>query len=115
MKKRLVVSFCLFAVLATLAYAQTSDDGFQTGTIVAFERAAADAQHMENEDYYNVMMKIGDTVYKCRTSGPAATFIDWSINKQFPAQLNEKAKTILVKSPSGETVTMNIKGKKVQK
>ena len=115
MKTRLVVSFCLIAMIATLAHAQAADNSFQPATIVAFERAAADAQHMENEDYYNVMMKIGDTVYKCRTSGPASTFIDWSINKQFPAQLNEKAKIILVKSPSGETVTLNIKGKKVQK
>ena len=113
MKKRWVAGLCLITMMAVLAIAQ--DDGYQPGMIVAFERAPADAQHMENEDYYNVYMKFGDTVYKCRTSGPASTFIDWSINKQFPAQLNEKAKIILVKSPNGQTVTLNIKGKKVQK
>ena len=82
MKKRWVAGLCLITMMAVLAIAQ--DDGYQPGMIVAFERAPADAQHMENEDYYNVSMKFGDTVYKCRTSGPAPRSSTGASTSSFP-------------------------------
>jgi hypothetical protein len=112
MKTRFIAGLCLMALFAVMVHAQDGD--FQTGQIVSFERAAANAQHMENEDYYKVSMRLNGVIYKCRASGPASTFIDWSINKEFPAKLASE-KTLLVKSPNGQIVEMTVLGKKVPK
>ena len=96
-----------------MAFAQGGDEGYQPARVVAFERVAADAQHMENQDQYKISMRLGDTVYKCHGSGSAAVFNDWTINKEFPAKLN--GKVLLVKNPDGQTVELNIVGKKSAK
>jgi hypothetical protein len=64
---------------------------------------------------YKMSMRIGNTVYSCVGSGPASTFIDWSINKEFPARLENNNKTMLVKSPNGQVVQLTVKGKKAAK
>jgi hypothetical protein len=98
---------------AMLAYAQGADEGYLTARVVAFERVAAEAQHMDNADRYKISMRMGDTVYACRASAPAAVFIDWTIGKEFPAKLN--GKVLLVKNPNGQLVELNIVGKKTPK
>jgi hypothetical protein len=113
MKKPLVAVLCCIAIAVTLAYAQSADEGFQMARVVSFERAAANAQHMENSDNYKISMRLGDTVYACHGSGPASVFIDWSAGKEFPAKLN--GKILQVKSPNGQVVDLNIVGKKTPK
>lgn len=98
---------------ATLAYGQGADEGYQMARVVAIERVAANAQHMENEDNYKISMRLGDTVYACRASGPAADFMDWTNGKEFPAKLD--GKVLLVKSPNGQIVQLNIVGRKTPK
>lgn len=112
MKTRLVVLGCCVAMAAML-YAQNADEGYQMARVVAFERAAADAQHMENSDRYKISMRLGDTVYTCHANAPTATFIDWSTGKQFPAKLS--GKVLLVKNLDGQVVELNIVGKKTPK
>ena len=58
--------------------------------VVSIDKVPADAQHPENADRYKISMRLGDTVYSCHASGPAAVFLDWSPGKEFPAQLNGK-------------------------
>jgi len=113
MKIRLFALTLIVVMTAVLASAQGADDGFQPARVVAFERVAADAQHMENSDHYKISMPVGDTIYACRASGSASTFVDWSGGKQFPTKMN--GKTLLVKSPSGDIVELTITGKKVAK
>src|SRR5271169_5443141 len=113
MKTCLVALLCCIAMAAMLAYAQSADEGYQMARVVAFERMAADAQHMENSDRYKISMRLGDTIYACHGSGPAAVFIDWSAGKEFPTKLN--GKILLVKSPNGQVVELNIVGKKTPK
>jgi len=72
----------------------------------------ANEQHPENADKYKVAMRMNGVVYLCRASGPISTFMGWSPGKEFPAKLNEKDKIILVKSPSGELVELNIQSKR---
>jgi hypothetical protein len=96
-----------------LSYAQSADEGYQMARVVSIERAAADAQHMADQDTYKISMRLGDTVYACRASAPAAVFIDWSTGKEFPAKLNGKA--LLVKNPNGQVVELNIVSKKIPK
>jgi hypothetical protein len=43
----------------------------------------------------------------CTTSGPIATFMNWSPGKEFPAKLDGK-KTMLVKTPDGQVVQLTI-------
>jgi sulfite reductase alpha subunit-like flavoprotein len=88
MRKPLAVLCSCLWLAAILASAQ--DEGFQPGRVVAFERVAADAQHMENQDQYKISMRLGDTVYKCHASGSAATFNDWTINKERQAPAGEE-------------------------
>lgn len=116
MKTRLIaLSFCI-TMAAMLAYAQTADEGYQMARVVAIERVAANAQHMENEDNYKISMNLGGTVYACHASAPAATFMDWTIGKEFPAKLNDpKGKVLLVKNSNGQIVEMNIVGRKTPK
>ena len=113
MKRCLVVLSCCIAMAAMLAYAQNADEGYQMARVVAFERGAADAQHMENSDRYKISMRLGDVVYVCNASAPAAVFIDWSTGKQFPAKLN--GKVLQVKNTDGQIVDLNIVGKKTPK
>jgi hypothetical protein len=58
-------------------------------------------------------IRLGDTVYACHASAPAAVFIDWSPGKEFPAKLN--GKILLVKNPNGQVVDLTIVGKKTPK
>jgi hypothetical protein len=111
--KTCLVLWCCITMTAMLAYAQGADEGYQTARVVAFERVAAEAQHMDNADRYKISMRMGDTVYACRASAPAAVFIDWTIGKEFPAKLN--GKVLLVKNPNGQLVELNIVGKKTPK
>jgi len=113
MKTSLLALSCCIALVATLAYAQSADDGYQPARVVVFERVAADAQHMENSDSYKISMRLGDTIYHCHASGSAATFNDWTIGKEFPAKVN--GKTLLVKNPDGQVIEMNIVGRKTSK
>ena len=69
-------------------------------------------QHPENADRYNVAMRMNGAVYLCHASGPVSTFMGWAPGKQFPAQLDEKNKIMMVKSPNGETVELRIQKKK---
>jgi hypothetical protein len=101
---------------AMLAYAQNADEGYQPARVVAFERVAANAQHMKGSDDYKISMRLDNTIYICRTSGPAATFIDWTTGKEFPAKLNvPSGKILLVKNPDGQVLELNIVGRKTPK
>ncbi len=101
---------------AMLAYAQSADEGYQMARVVAFERVAANAQHMAGSDAYKISMRLGDTVYACRVNAPAATFIDWTTGKEFPAKVNvPNGKVLLVKNPDGQVVELNIVGRKTPK
>ena len=113
MKTCLVALLCCITIAAMLAYAQSADEGYQMARVVSFEKLAADAQHMEKADRYKISMRLGDTVYACHASAPAAVFVDWSDGKEFPAKLN--GKILLVKSPNGQVVELNIVGKKTGK
>jgi hypothetical protein len=113
MKTWLIAVSCCVAMSAMLAYAQGADEGYQIARVVSFERVPADAQHLGDSDHYKISMRLGDTVYSCHASAPAATFIDWTAGKEFPAKLN--GKTLLAKNPNGQVVEMNIVGKKVPK
>jgi hypothetical protein len=113
MKTCLVALSCCITMAAMLAYAQSADEGYQMARVVAFERVAANAQHMAGSDEYKISMRLGNTVYACRASAPAATFIDWTTGKEFPAKLN--GKVLQVKNPDGQIVELNIVGKKTAK
>jgi hypothetical protein len=109
--KRYVVAFlCYIAMAGMLAYAQSADEGFQTATVVSIEKLAADAQHMEKGDQFKISMSMGDVLYMCKVSAPAATFMEWTRGKQFPAR--EDGKTLLVKNKDGQVVELNIAKKK---
>ena len=113
MKTCLVGLLCCLTMAAMLADAQSADEGYEMARVVSFEKVAADAQHMENSDRYKISMRLGNTVYACHASAPAAVFIDWSTGKEFPAKLN--GKVLLVKNPNGQVVELNIVGKKTPK
>ncbi len=107
MKTRLVVALtCCVMLAAMLAYAQI-DEGFQPAQVVSFEKVPANEQHPENADRYKIAMRMGGTVYLGTTSGPITTFMGWAPGKEFPAKLADK-KTMLVKSPNGQVVQLNI-------
>lgn len=107
MKTRFVVLSCCIALAAVLAQAQGGDDGFQMARVMSIEKLATNAQHMSDEINYKILMRLGDTIYECRTSAQAATFIDWSPGKQFPVKID--GKTLLAKNFDGQIVQMNIK------
>jgi hypothetical protein len=113
MKTCLVALSCCITMVAMLAYAQSADESYQMARVVSFERVAADAQHMADSDRYKISMRLGDTVYACHASAPAAVFIDWTTGKEFPAKLN--GKVLLVKNTNGQVVELNIVGKKTPK
>ena len=113
MKTCWIALSCCITMVAMLAFAQSADEGYQMARVVSFERVAADAQHMADADRYKISMRLGDTVYACHASAPAAVFIDWTTEKEFPAKLN--GKVLLVKNPNGQVVELNIVGKKTPK
>ena len=113
MKTRLVVLSCCITMAALLAYAQSADEGYQTATLVAIDKVAANAQHMEDSGGYKISMRLGDTIYVCHASGPAAAFIDWSPGKEYPAKVN--GKVLLVRNPNGQILELTITGKKKPK
>lgn len=104
MKTRLLVLLCCVAVVATLAFAQSFEE---TARVASIEKMAANAQHPEDVDRYKIMMRMGDTLYKCEATGTPALFMGWSPGKEFPAHLN--GKVLLVKSPNGDVAQLNIK------
>ena len=97
---------CCVTMAVMLAHAQSADEGYQMARVVSIERVAANAQHMEGTDNYKISIRMGETLYACHASGPAAMFIDWAPNKEFPAKLN--GKVLLVKSPNGQIAELNI-------
>jgi hypothetical protein len=112
MKTRVVAVLCCITMAAMLAYAQGADDGYQTATVVSIEKLAADAQHMEKGDQYKISMSMGGMLYLCKVSAPAATFMEWTSGKEFPAK--ENGKTLLVKNKNGQVVELNIAKKKTK-
>ena len=107
MKTRLIVISCSIALAAVLAHAQGADDGFQMARVMSIEKLAENAQHMSDEINYKILMRLGDTIYECRTSAQAATFIDWSRRKTVSGQ--DRRQDSLAKNPNGQIVQMNIK------
>ena len=110
MKKFALALGCFILLGAMLSYAQ--DQGYTMAKVVAFERMAASAQHMEDSDQYKIAMRLGDTVYLCHASGSASLFLDWSMGKEFPTRLD--GKVLHVKGPHGEA-ELNIQSKKAAK
>ena len=106
---RLLLSITIFA---THLPAQTEAPS-QTATVVSIDKVAADARHPEKGDQYKIAVRMGNTVYMCHGSGPAAAFLDWSPGKEFPAKLSDKI--LQVTSPNGQVVDLNIVGKKTPK
>jgi hypothetical protein len=110
MKTCVVAVLCCITIAGTLAYAQGGDEGYQTATVVSIEKLAADAQHMEKGDQFKISMSMGGALYLCKVSAPAATFMDWTSGKEFPAK--EDGKVLLVKNKNGQMVELNIAKKK---
>ena len=112
MKTWIIALVCIIAA-AVLVCAQSTDEGYQTATVVSIEKLAANAQHPENGDRYKISMRLQDTLYLCQGSGATSVFMDWTRGKEFPAKVN--GKVLLVKVPNGQTVELNITGKKTPK
>ena len=112
MKIMSVSLFCV-TVAAVLACAQIAEEGYQTATVVSIEKLAANAQHQENGDRYKISMRLGDTLYLCQVSGHTPILMNWTRGKEFPAKVN--GKVLLVKTPDGETLDLNIVGRKTPK
>ena len=110
MKRLMIAVSCCITLAAMLAYAQAD---FQTATVVSIEKLAANAQHMDEGDHYKISMRMGDMIYLCKVSGQAATFMDWTSGKQFPAK--EDGKILHVKNKDGQIVDLNINSKKKPK
>jgi hypothetical protein len=60
-------------------------------------------------------MRIGDILYNCKANAPTAVFNDWTINKELPARVDEKAKVMQVKNFDGQLIELHITGKKKPK
>ena len=112
MKILSVVLFCV-TVSAVLACAQNAEEGYQTATVYSIEKLAANVQHPENGDRYKISMRMGDTLYLCQVSGYTSVLMNWTRGKEFPAKVN--GKVLLVKTPEGQTIDMNIVGRKTPK
>lgn len=113
MRTRLIALSCCIALTAMFAYAQTGD--FQPATVVSIDKLASNAQHPEEGDHYRIGMRMGDTIFICRGSGSPALYMGWSPNKEFPAKVDLKAKTLTVKGPNDQLVELTITGKKTAK
>jgi hypothetical protein len=112
MKTRTIALLCCVAMAGMLAYGQSADEGFQTATVVSIEKLAADAQHMEKGDQFKISMSMGGALYLCKVSAPAATFMEWTSGKEFPAR--ENGKILEVKNKNGQMVELNIAKKKMK-
>ncbi|HLW87475.1 MAG TPA: hypothetical protein VKR57_03215 [Terriglobales bacterium] len=112
MRTCVVAVLCCITMTAMLCYAQGADEGYQTATVVSIEKLAADAQHMEKGDQFKISMNMGGALYLCKVSAPAATFMDWTSGKEFPAK--ENGKVLLVKNKNGQMVELNIAKKKAK-
>ena len=112
MKTCLVAILCCITMVGMIAYAQSADDGYQTATVISIEKLAADAQHMEKGDQFKISMSMGGAIYLCKVSAPAATFMDWTSGKEFPAK--EDGRVLLVRNKNGQTVELNIAKKKAK-
>ena len=110
MKTRSVILACCLGITAILAYAQNPD--VQTAQVVSFEKVAQNEQHPESADHYKIAMRMNGAVYVCKAEGPITDFMGWAPGKEFPAQLDAKEKVMMVKSPSGNTVQLNVTSKK---
>ena len=110
MKRSMIAVLCCLTLAGIFAYAQAD---FQTATVVSIEKLAANAQHMDEGDHYKISMRMGDMVYLCKVSGQAATFMDWTSGKEFPAK--EDGKILHVKNKDGQIVDLNINSKKKPK
>jgi hypothetical protein len=110
MKLRLVAVTCCLTIAATLACAQNADEGYQMAKVVAFDKIAADAQHMETTGGYKISMRLADIIYICTASGDASAFLDWSVGKEFPTRLS--GKVLQVKNTNGQIIELKITGKK---
>jgi hypothetical protein len=106
MKIRLVAVACCMAIASIFACTVSADDGFQMARVVSFEKLAASVQHPENSDRYQMSMRLGDTLYLCQASGPAKTFMDWTINKELPSRVN--GKVMQVKNFDGQVIELKI-------
>ena len=109
MKIRSIALICCLSMAAMLAaYAQMD----QTAQVVSFEKVAQNEQHAESADHYKIAMRMNGAIYICKAEGPITDFMGWAPGKQFPAQLDAKEKIMMVKSPSGNTVQLNVTSKK---
>jgi len=113
MKRITIMLLCSLTLAVAFTYAQ--DEGFQPARVIAFEKIAADVQHPEKADTYKMSMRIGDVIYQCKANEPTAVFNDWTINKEFPARVNEKAKIMQVKNFDGNIIDLRITGTKKPK
>ena len=64
--------------------------------VMSIRKAGHERPTLSDEINYKILMRLGDTIYQCRTSAQAATFIDWSPGKQFPVKID--GKTLLAKN-----------------
>jgi len=110
MKTWVIAILCCIITAGVFAYAQSADDGYQMATVVSIEKLANDAQHMEKGDQFKISMSMGSAIYLCKVSAPAATFMEWTPGKEFPAR--ENGKVLLVKNKNGRMVELNINKKK---
>ena len=113
MKTRLAVLSCCITMAALLAFAQSADEGYQTAGWSPSKESPPipSIWPMEIATRFPCAWRTRSDV--CRASGSAATFIDWTIGKEFPTRLN--GKVLQVKNPNGQIVELTIAGKKTQK
>jgi hypothetical protein len=109
MKTFVVLVTCCITIAAILAYGQSADPGYQTARVVSIEKLAYDGK-VADVDRYKISMRMNDLVYACRSSAPAATFMEWVVGKEFPAK--EDGKVLLVKNRNGQIVQLDIASKK---
>ena len=81
-----------------LAYAQSSDEGYQPATVVSIEKVAVSAQHPENGDQYKIFMRMAGTSRLPRQRSRCG-FHRLEPGKEYSAKLNDKV--LLVKGPGG--------------
>ena len=112
MKKLIIAVWCCITIAAMLAHAQSGDEGYQTARVVSIEKLAYDGK-VADVDRFKISMRMSDVVYNCRSTAPAATFMEWTVGKEFPAK--ENGKTLQVKNRDGKVVDLEITGKKKPK
>ncbi len=113
MRRVTIAVLCCLLLASVFSY--TQDEGFQSARVIAFEKIAADVQHPEKADTYKMSMRIGDVIYQCKANEPTSVFNDWTINKEFPARVDQKAKIMQVKNFDGKIIELRITGTKKPK